>query len=209
MAAKKSSSGKQKAVAWLTPWMTARYPKIGKPDTDGKYADGKFKTDGFLDDDDYAAAEKHLRDVASKFWPDVDANELQIPVKVFYANAEAQKKDEPEGQGLRLKSKYRPAVFDSKKSKLPDGVSIGSGSIIRVASFIFPYKSTEKVKVNGKIVQETVYGVGLRLGDVQVKELVEYQGGGDGSAFDEVEDGFEYETDDRADQFSEDDADAL
>lgn len=216
MAGKKNNNSKKKAIPFLTPWFAARYPKISKPDTEGKFADGKFKTDGIpLDDEGYEYAEQKIKEAAEQLWPDLDIDEVQLPLKEFFANKEAREKGESEGRGFSLKSQYRPAVFDAKKKKLPEGVSIGGGSIIRVASAIYPWTSTEKVKVKdpktGKMVVETQesHGVSLRLGDVQVKELVQFQGSGDGSAFDEVEDGFEYEGGDRASQFDDDGADAL
>jgi hypothetical protein len=197
---------KQDSIPYVTSWGTARYPKISEPDVKGKYADGKFKTDFVLEDTDYAAAEKTLNAAAKKFWPDADA--VTLPLKTFYKNAEDKKaKKNAEGRGLVLKSKYRSAVFDSKKKALPEGVKIGGGSIIRVASAIFPWSKSEKMKVKGAdgkttIEESTEYGVSLRLGDVQVRKLVEFQAQGDGSAFDEDEGGFEYEgAADAGDQF--------
>lgn len=189
---------KQETIPFVTPWFTARFPKITAPDTKGKFADGKFKTDGVLEDADYAATEATLRAAAKKLWPDVDASEFVLPVKTFFANAENKKAGKSEGRGIVLKSKYRPAVFDSKKKALPEGVKIGGGSVIRVASVIFGWSKAEKVKVKGAdgkttIEESVAYGVSLRLGDIQVRKLVESQGQGDGSAFDEDEGGFEYD----------------
>lgn len=214
MATKKAAKkgGKAKAIPVVTPWFTARYPKISKPDTEGQYADGKFKTDGVpLEDSDLEAFETKLLEAAKQFWPDVAEDEISLPVKDFYKNKEAKEAGEVEARGFTLKSKYRPACFDAKKKKLPEGVAIGGGSVIRVASSIFPWSKTSKMKVKdakGKVsVEETTeYGVGLRLGDVQVRELMQGGGSGDGSAFDEVEDGFEYEgADTGGDQFDNDD----
>jgi DNA-directed RNA polymerase len=207
----KKSAKKSQTIPFVTPWFTTRFPKISTPDTKGKYADGKFKTDGELDDAQYEAVEKTLKEAAEKLWPDVPVDEVTLPLKNLYENKEAKEKGEVEARGFTLKSQYRPTVFDSKKKKLPEGVNIGGGSVIRVASAIFPWSKTSKMKVveKGKSTMQeiTEYGLGLRLGDVQVKELVEFSGGGDGSAFDEVEDGFEYdgEGDDqaRADQFGD------
>lgn len=202
---------KQESIPFVTPWFKARYPKISQPDTKGKFADGKFKTDGVLDDTDYVAVEKALNAAAKKFWPDADI--VSTPLKTFYKNADDKKaKKNAEGRGFTLKSKYRPAVFDSKKKALPEGVKIGGGSIIRVASAIFPWSKAEKVKVkgaDGKItVEESVeYGVSLYLNDVQVRKLVEFQASGDGSSFDEDAGGFEYEGNvDAGDQFDSDSA---
>lgn len=187
---------KQEAIPFLTPWMVARFPKITQPDTKGKYADGKFKTDGVLTDEDYKVAEQTLADAGKHFWPDADV--VELPLMAFYANADDKKAKKSDSKGMRLKSKYRPAVFDSKKKKLPESVAIGGGSVFRVASAIFPWSKAEKTKVKdakGKVtVEETVaYGVSLRLGDVQIKKLVAPMSGGDGAAFDENDDGFTYE----------------
>lgn len=196
---------KNESIPFVTPWFKARYPKVSEPDTKGKFADGKFKTDGFLDDADYAAVEKTLVAAGKKFWPDADV--VELPLKQFYANAEDKKAKKAEGRGFVLKSKYRPAIFDSKKKALPKELKIGGGSVIRVASAIFPWSKSEKMKVKGADGQTTVeettaYGVSLRLGDIQVRSLVEHQAQGDGSAFDEDEGGFEYEGNaDAGDQF--------
>ncbi len=193
------------SIPWVTPWITARFPKISKPDTEGKYADGKFKTEAVVDDADYDAVEKKLNDAAKTFWPNADV--VSLPLKTFYKNADDKKaKKDPVGRGLILKSKRRPAVFDSKKKKLPEGVSVGGGSVIRVASAIFAWSKTTKMKVKdaeGGVTMEDVteYGVGLRLGDTQVRKLVEFQAQGDGSAFDEDEGGFEYDGEGATDQF--------
>lgn len=201
---------KQESIPFVTPWFTARYPKISKPDTEGKYADGKFKTDGLLEDADYVAVEKKLTEAGKKFFPNADV--VSLPMKTFYKNAEDKKaKKNPEGRGIVLKSKYRSAVFDGSKKKLPEGVAIGSGSILRVASAIFPWSKTTKMKVKDKdgnttIEDSTEYGVGLRLGDIQVRKLVEFQSQGDGAAFDEDADGFTYDGEgaDAGDQFGTD-----
>ena len=184
---------KNESIPFLTPWFTARFPKISKPDTKGQFADGKFKTDGvFLTDEDLAAVEKALTDAAAKFFPNEENPTL--PIMDFFANKEDKAKKKVEARGIRLKSKYRPACFDAKKKKLPEGVAIGGGSIIRVASAIFPWSKTTKFK--GQEVTEN--GVSLRLGDVQVRKLVAFQSSGDGAAFDEDEGGFEFEGNDEA-----------
>lgn len=195
--ANQKSTKKSQAISYITPWLTARYPKISKPDTEGKFADGKFKTDGILEEADVEKARADLYAAGKKLWPNVPEDELRLPLKEFFDGRKDEEKTSA-GWGLVLKSQYRPAVFDAKKKKLPDGVVIGGGTIFRVASAIFPWEKSEKQTIveNGKKRTETVtaYGVGLRLGDTQVKELVEFTGQGDGAAFDEVE-GFEYEND--------------
>lgn len=179
---------KHESIPFLTPWLTARFPKISKPDTKGQYADGKFKTDAVpLDDEGLKVLEKALKDAAKHFWP--KESDVSLPIMDFYANKEDKAAKKVEARGIRLKSKYKPAVFDSKKKKLPDSVAIGGGSIIRIATAIFPW--SKKTKFKGEEVEE--FGISLRLGDVQVRKLVEFQAQGDGSAFDEDEEGFTYE----------------
>jgi Protein of unknown function (DUF2815) len=168
-------SKKTPTVSFVTPFGTLRYPKVSEPDTRGEYADGKFKTDIVFSDADYAIVEKAIKAAAKELMP--DAKSLKLPL---YTEWE-------EGKGIRLKSGYRPAVFDTKNVKLAETVLIGGGTVARIAAVIFPYtKGANK-------------GISIRLGKVQVKELVEYKGGADSSPFDTVEDGFSAEGSEAAD----------
>lgn len=190
------SAKKSEVVNYVTPFFAARYPKISKPDTEGKYADGKFKTDGlFLSDADYEAALAAAQAAAKKLWPNVPVGDVVLPIKEFFNKGEGDAKVSA-GMGLTLKSKYRPAVFDARKKKLPENASIGGGSEIRVASAFFSWEKTaeETIVENGVKRKEKVtqYGISLRLGDTQVRVLSEGSGQGDGAAFEEVE-GFEYD----------------
>lgn len=191
------SAKKDETIGFNTPWLVARYPKISAPDLKGKFADGKYKTDSvFLVASDKDAVLAVLKDAAKQLLPGVPFENVNLPLKEFFDG----KKDEQKksaGWGLVFKSKFRPAVFDSKKNKLPESVKIGGGSVIRVASAIFSWEKPDEVVIveNGvRRKEKTVeYGLSLRLGDVQVRKLVVGSAQGDGSAFDEVEDGFEYE----------------
>ncbi len=157
---------KQKSLRFVTPIGTAVYPKISKPDTTGKYADGKFKTD--VDFGEHTDALIAKMEAAAKEWG-VPAN---LPVKI-----ELDKEKNPTGRKLlKFKSKFRPAIFDAKKNAIPEGVNIGGGSELRIDATLFPYT-------------EGRGGVSLRLGPVQIAKLVE----GDSAAnFGEL-DGFEYD----------------
>lgn len=154
-------SKKQPTVTFVTPFGTLRYPKISQPDTKGEYADNKFKTDIVFSDEDYAKVEAAINDAAKTLAP--DAKNLKLPLHEW-----------DEGKGIRLKSQYRPVVFDAKNQKMPESTLIGGGTIARIAATVFFYS-----KGGNK-------GISIRLGKVQVKELVEYQGG-DESPFDETE----------------------
>lgn len=196
-----------KTINWMTPWFTARFPKLQQPDTQGQYADGKFKTDAIFEGDVLTEANEKLTEAFNTFWPGKDLN---LPIKTFYANKEdkAAKKN-PQGDGITMKSKRKPAILDAKKNRIPDNVKIGGGSIMRAATAISPYEKTEKVKVKdaktGKVttVDETLYGVTVYVNAVQIRELKE--GGFGAEAFDEDEEGFTYEDtgDAAADQFGD------
>jgi hypothetical protein len=84
---------------------------------------------------------------------------------------------------IKAKSKFKPLGVDSKNHPLPEGLVVGSGSLIRL------------------LVEPNVYdkGVSLYLQQYQVKELKE---AGSRSGFDEEDDGFTVST--RGDFGSED-----
>lgn len=76
---------------------------------------------------------------------------------------------------LVTKSAYAPAIFDGK-GNAAKGVQIGGGSVLRVMGNIVPFDK----------------GVTLQLNQVQIKEL----NGFGTCAFDEVEDGYEFDPSD-------------
>lgn len=130
----------------VLPVGTLRYPKISAPDTKGQYADGKYKTEVVLDDEDLKAIKKILQDAAKELLPDVKAPHLPI------------RTDKKDGtQSIMLKSQKKPLVIDSKKNKLPEGTQIRGGTRARIA-----YTLTQWEK-----------GISLWLECVQVVELAE------------------------------------
>lgn len=165
-----------------TPFGVAKYPKLDKKDTyQGK--ETSFNCTLLLDAASFA-----------KFKEEFDAKiegerfSVKKPKLPF-------KRGEDEEEGLFLlkaSSNYKPSVFDSKKQELPADVKVGGGSEVRMSCEISIYKDRS--------------GISLRLNAVQVKKLVEYQGGGSASAFDEVEDGFVADTT-AADSFDNTEAD--
>ena len=115
-------------------------------------------------DDDFAIVEKAVTEATAKLLP--AAKNPRLPLFTEWE----------EGKGIRLKCEYRPAVFDAKNKRLPEDMQVGGGTIARVAVTIFAYKIGSNTSI------------GIRLGKVQVKKLVEYHGG-NASPFDET-DGF-------------------
>lgn len=164
---------KYNTFRFVTPVGIAVFPKLSKPDTHGKFADNKFKTDVDFGDE-FPKLEKMINEKA-KEWGYEDQ---QLPIVV-----EKDKEKKKTGRKLlRFKSKNRPAVFDAKKMAIPQGkegnAEIAGGTKLRIDATLFSY-------------DEGKGGLGLRLGPVQIIELVE-RDPNDARNFDEVE-GFEYE----------------
>lgn len=79
-------------------------------------------------------------------------------------------------------------IVDSKNRNLPKGVEVRSGDLIRIRATVNAYEKTEKVKIKGKIVDETVYGANLWLNGVQ---LIDKRASGSGGGFDEYDGGYD------------------
>jgi hypothetical protein len=193
------SKQKQETVKFVSPFGIARFPKLNKPDTDGDYADGKFKTALVLEDADVDGVRKEMEAAAAKLLPDVPLDEVALPLKeIFDKDKVDRSKKTSVGFGFQAKTKKRPLIIDSKKTRLPEGTIVGGGSVIRIGGALAAYeKSAEQIVVtDGKRTKEKVteYGLTLYLNSVQVKTLSQGGGQSDGSEFDEVE-GYEYEAD--------------
>ena len=139
---------KDNAIA--TPFGVAKYPHISKPDTVGKFADGKFKINLVVSKEDLA-----------KFKADFTAKVGAIP--------KGHKLPWREKDGeliITAKSKYAPLVLDTKKQpiELEDGEYIAGGTVARALVEIGTYTG----------------GFNLYLKKVQVKELVTGSAGGGG-----------------------------
>jgi hypothetical protein len=202
--AKKS---KLPTITTMLKRLELRWPKITNPDTEGKYADGKFKTHGIAQTDDEHKRIVGMLEAAAtsaefkQYFKDNGVSGeavLQLPIKEF-KNKES---GEVEEVGFNFKSKYRPLVIDGKKNKLPQSLKIGNGTVANIEAVMFPWTKEEKVRVKdektGKMkeVKEVGYGVSMRLAGVQIIKLEAGGGQSDGSAFDEEDDGFEYSADD-------------
>lgn len=154
-------------VKFVTPFLTARHPHLSKPDTVGKYADGKFKTKLVGAGDD-PAVQKFMKavDAAAEEIHGAKGKKLHKPYSI----------DEDTGEvTFTFKSKYAPAIFDAKR-KPAKGVNIGNGSVLRLMGNFIEYDK----------------GISAQLNQVQIKEL---NGFGE-CAFDEVDDGYEFDASD-------------
>jgi ssDNA-binding protein len=165
----------------VTPVGVAAYSYLDKPDTEGKFADGKFKTTLVLDGDaDLAAIDAKALAAAQAEWgPKVKVTAFKPP----YIQIDEDAEDKPENQRgkfiIRAKSKFQPALKDSAKNDLPDGVKIYSGDRIRAIIEMIPNTAGGSKQVSPRLLA------------VQLIEKRAQQGGGNwGDEFDEVEDGF-------------------
>lgn len=177
----------------ISPSGVASFAHLSKPDTEGKYADGKYKVKlklakaGRPDQEKVDAFIEHL-------------NEL-------HATARGKKKtdspvhdgDDKEYEGdhgywlINFKSKYQPDMRDSKKNKLPKDVEVKGGDIIRVAFVALPYEEGKNAGISTQL--QAVMLIEKRVGGA----------GNGGDAFEEEEEGY---VADAADESEDDDAPA-
>lgn len=167
----------------LTPDMLGdvilRYPKLNEPDTRGKFADNKFKTDVVPTDPEALKRFKAwATKVAQEKGEDVEGG-IKLPIK-------KDKKDKEAAPFITLKTKRRPIIVDAKRNTIPVAptdkngkpiahVRIRGGSLARVAGQLSNYEG----------------GLYLMLDAVQIIELA---GGSQGAdAFAAVEGGYEAE----------------
>ncbi len=196
-----STNNKVKFEKITTPFGTAVYPRVNKPDTKFK-EEGEYSCAILLDAEDpfvekLEAKLKEHRDVHVK----AIALETKKPVpKVKLATVGHPIQPELDDEGnetgkVKIKAtlkaggvrksdgtpwSQKPAVFDSAGK--PTTVNVGGGSVLRMSCEIHPwYVASQGV------------GVKLDLRAVQIKELVEFTGGNataESCGFDEVEGGF-------------------
>jgi hypothetical protein len=189
-------------VTYVLKRVELRWPKITTPDTEGRFADGKFKT-SVVAQTPAAHAEivKRLEEVAAS--PEFDAfykangagkdATTSLPLKKFKNRDTGEVTEE----GFNLKSRYRPLVLDGKRKKLPDNLKIGNGTVANVEAVLFPWAKNERVRVkdaSGKSVEvnEVVRGVSMRLNALQIISLQEGGAGAGGSSFETEADAYEH-----------------
>lgn len=188
---------KSKLTRYVTPLGTANYPWLNKPDT-------KFNPDG-----DYSVA-LTFRDDDGQFTTLINqelekslakAKELNQGKKIKQADAPiTENEDGSITLKFKLKAKVtpkngepfeqKPALFDAKGKPLDREVLIGGGTKMKVAFEVVPFYTA----LVGA-------GLSLRLKAVQVIDLVEYSGGGNGSSYGfGEEDGYEAKASEKEEQ---------
>ena len=127
-----------------TPYGVANYPFLTKPDTEGRYATGKYQTKLNLSKEDMA-----------KFQADFKKAVGTIPkgYKLPW--------NEKDGQEfLTAKSQYQPKIKLVDGLALEPGQYIGGGSIIRLACEIYDYDKGYSLRLKTVKVKELVSGGG-------------------------------------------------
>lgn len=179
----------------VTPAGKALWPRLNSPDTKFN-AEGVYKTDLVLGDEESADLRASIDDLADTAWKDAIEKETdkkkQSALKRYtYAPPYFPEEDDDGAETgnfvFRFKtkaknkdgSKKQLPLVDAKKK--PVGEIVGSGSTLKIAFSPSGYQMSSS----------KTYGTTLYLNAVQVLDLVKPAGGGV-SAFDE-EDGFESE----------------
>lgn len=162
------------------------YPHITSPDTEGTYADNKYKVDalGNPASDGMVAAQAACADALKTFG--LPKKGTNLPIKREQAKNDAGKKEDTGKLLFRSKSQYAPTVVDASgnpiEGKVLKKLKIGAGSEGLIEGYFSPYETTEKVRnADGELETITVVGISFTLTGVQLIKLV--KGGTGGSSF--------------------------
>ena len=128
------------ATKLVTDKALAHFAYVNEPDTKGDYADGKYKiTLSFPKDDPFvtrldAAVEK----LCAEHFGDKRPRNLHTPVK----DGDDSNLDAMAGRVfIRAKSNKQPLVVDSKRNKLPEGLTIFGGDVVKAAITLAVYEA--------------------------------------------------------------------
>lgn len=168
---------------------SAAFVHLAEPDTEGEYADNKYKITLLIDKDSPEAErfEKLCKKAGADEFP--KAKSVKLPLR------DGDEKEQEHFHGkymLTAKTKKQPTTVDGKKQKVPADL-IKPGDIVKVSVTLNP------CKVSGKPT------VALWLNGVQLIEKVN-NGFDAADDFDE-EEGFEYEGDSSSSGSSDDQSD--
>ncbi len=126
-----------------TPFGVANYPHLTKPDTEGKFATGKYSTKLNLSKEDMA-----------KFKAEFTKAVGSIPkgYKVPWGEKDGQ-------EYLTAKSQFKP-IIEVENGSLEEGQYIGGGSKIKLACEIYDYDKGFTLRLKAVKVKELVSGGG-------------------------------------------------
>lgn len=186
---------------------TFAYPHLTSPDTEGKFADNKYKVDGIEapTSDAMKRAKKVVASAAKELGVPTDAT---LPLAKETEKAESGKREPTGNLRFRTKSQFAPAIVDASGKPIPDKVlaklNIGPGSEGLIQGYFQAYELTVTERVNGEKVTTKEPGMSFTLTGIQLLKLV--KGGSSQADFAAYEGGgFTLDTADLADD--DDDAD--
>lgn len=126
-----------KYVPFVTEIMTARYPALSEPDTEGDYADGKYKTEAIADEDYTERFQEEIQAVIDTYL--TGKKNIHTPWKETKEGAIA----------FNFKSPHKqPVLTDAKGAPLKAGIIIRGGSLIRIAGVISAWEKGAKCGVS-------------------------------------------------------------
>lgn len=152
---------KAPVVRVTLPAGKARWPQLDEPkkfrENGVEVGEPKYGIGVTYDEQTLAAVEKIVKDAWAKLAPPDFAKKLKdgvTPIKT-------PEKGEPYFSA-KTGAKYKPPVFDAKVKKLPEGVKVGGGSLVKVDASIVWFKKSAKN-----------FGLTAYLNGVQVLKLEE------------------------------------
>lgn len=162
------------------------YPHITSPDSEGTYADNKYKVDAIGDPNSpgMVKAQEACAEALKAFG--LPKKGTLLPIKKEQTKNDAGKKEDTGKFLLRSKSQYAPVVVDAQGNPIPEKIlkklKIGAGSEGLIEGYFSPYETTEKVRnADGEMETVTVTGISFTLTGVQLIKLV--KGGTGGASF--------------------------
>lgn len=190
-------------TATVGPFVFA-YPHLTSPDSEGKFADNKYKVDGICQPGSRGAksAEEAVKSALKELG--IPAKGAEIPLKKETEKDDSGKRKPTGNLMFRCKSQFAPAICDASGQALPPkalkSLKIGPGSEGLLQGYFSSYTRTEKIKdADGNVEEVETNGISFTLQGVQLIKLV--KGGAAQADFAAYEGGgFTYEGGDDADE---------
>lgn len=180
----------QKRITGTFGPFTFAYPHLTSPDSEGKFADDKYKVDGVGAPTDKAmvAVETALKAAAKDLG--VKLKGANLPLTAEKAKNDEGKKVPTGNRVFRAKSKFAPTIVDASGKPIPAKklarLKIGAGSEGLIQGYFGSYEMTVKERIDGEMVTSTVEGISFTLTGIQ---LLSVSAGNSGASFGAYEGG--------------------
>jgi len=198
---------RKRSPKFVTPIGWISFPSIYKPDTEGQYADNKYKATLLVSKDkesEIKQMKQIVLTVARDEWGDkVKYSELETPfhdgdekAENYNKNASDEGKDENVGKYdnyrkhifFTAKSTRKPEIVGPDRKALAEGEDVQGMDYVRLCLTAFTYERPATVIKNGKKSTEVLRGVALSLQSIQkVKTGDRFVGGDAANDFDDID----------------------